>query len=128
MLSAGFMCRAAEVEAKLRKQLRTESGPLDSSFSVPVGHNSCCSRGAAAVSPGRPRQPAAIAEQRDQPMRENTGRQGRSISKITVVYASHLYCTGRTTPRVRGRGHPYPSKGVGVNPYYSKTSLAVMAS
>lgn len=52
------MCGAGEVQAKLRKQVCTESGPLDSSLSVPVGHNCCCSRGAAAVSPGRLRQPA----------------------------------------------------------------------
>lgn len=57
-MPAGFMCSRQEVQAKLRNQL-CEKGCRCVLQSFSLGyHNSCCSRGAVAVSPGRLRQPA----------------------------------------------------------------------
>ena len=70
---------------------------------------------------GRSGRLASTADKRDQPMGEYTGRRRRSISIITVVYASNLYCTGRTTPLDKGDTGCVPLPPTpGVNPYNNR--------
>jgi len=74
-MPAGFMCGRQEVQAKLRNQLCEEDCRCVLQSFSPGYYNSCCSRRAAAVSPGRLRQPARspISTQ----MREHTIRKAR---------------------------------------------------
>lgn len=76
---------------------------------------------ATAVFCGRSGRLASEADQQDQPMRESTGRQRHGNNKITVVYASHLYCMGRTTPSMKGDTGCVPLPPTpGVNPYNNR--------
>lgn len=76
-------------------------------------------------SPGRFRQPLRTADERDQPMRETNGRQRRDNNKITVVYASYLYCTVNTPSPSKGdTAYVPPSTPRGDRVYNSTSELA----
>jgi len=95
---------------------------------IPREYSSCCWPSAAGLFSGRSGRLASTADKRDQPMSESTGRRRRSISIITVVYASHLYCTLKHTPLRRGdTAHVPPSPPRGDRVYNSTSEIAGVA-
>jgi hypothetical protein len=106
---------------RLSKRKSIEEGTWTVPSWIPREYSSCCWPSAAGLFSGRSGRLASTADKRDQPMSESTGRRRRSISIITVVYASHLYCTGQPTPPTKGDTGCVPLPPTpGVNPYNNR--------
>jgi len=88
-MPAGFMCRAAEVQAKLTNERRTERKPLDSFLSVPVGHNSCCSR-RVATTRSRTASTTGVSVDYTKPMHHGNDHHGRSIAFSNTLTMSNF--------------------------------------
>jgi hypothetical protein len=81
--------QARDLHAKLRIQTRNQKGPLDSSFSFPDRHNSCCFR-RVATARSRTASTTGVSVDHYKPMHHGNDNHGRSIALSNTLTTSNF--------------------------------------